>query len=224
MQRQADSNLGVAVGKFGAGQRIAVTGANGGGKTTLVRTICGKLEPVSGSLRLGANVRLGYMTQEQELLDPKLSPLQTIQKVSSFNETEARHFLHFFLFSGDDPLRPCGEMSYGERARLMLKLGVDAMIAQPFDRTLANTSAAEFIGLLKKRLGFERLLIGYDFALGKGREGDAARLAAMGSDMGYAVEVIPALSDESGVISSTEIRKLVAFGNVAEAAVLLGHC
>lgn len=111
-----------------------------------------------------------------------------------------------------------------ERARLMLKLGVDAMIAQPFDRTLANTSAAEFIGLLKKRLGFERLLIGYDFALGKGREGDAARLAAMGSDMGYGVEVIPALSDESGVISSTEIRKLVAIGNVAEAAVLLGHC
>jgi ATP-binding cassette subfamily F protein 3 len=103
-----------------AGQRIAVTGPNGAGKTTLVRTICGKLEPVSGSLRLGANVRLGYMSQEQELLDPKLSPLQTIQKVSTFNETEARHFLHFFLFAGDDPLRPSGDMSYGERARLQL--------------------------------------------------------------------------------------------------------
>ncbi len=103
-----------------AGQRIAVTGPNGAGKTTLVRTICGKLEPISGSLRLGANVRLGYMSQEQELLDPALSPLQTIQKVSPFNETEARHFLHFFLFGGDDPLRPSGEMSYGERARLQL--------------------------------------------------------------------------------------------------------
>jgi ATP-binding cassette subfamily F protein 3 len=103
-----------------AGQRIAMTGPNGAGKTTLVRTIYGKLEPVSGSLKLGANVRMGYMSQEQELLDLALSPLQIIQKISPFNETEARHFLHFFLFGGDDPLRPSGEMSYGERARLQL--------------------------------------------------------------------------------------------------------
>ena len=103
-----------------AGQRIAITGPNGAGKTTLVKTISGKLEPVSGLLKLGTNVRLGYMSQEQELLDGALSPLQTIQKVSPFNETEARHFLHFFLFGGDDPLRPSGDMSYGERARLQL--------------------------------------------------------------------------------------------------------
>jgi len=111
-----------------------------------------------------------------------------------------------------------------ERARLMSALGVDVMIAQPFDRALANTSAADFVARLKEHLGFERLLIGYDFALGKGRQGDAARLTEMGRQMGYAVEVIPALSDESGVISSTEIRKLVAIGNVAEAGLLLGHC
>ena len=49
-----------------------------------------------------------------------LSPLQTIQRVAPFTETEARHFLHFFLFSGDDPLRPNADMSYGERARLQL--------------------------------------------------------------------------------------------------------
>ena len=111
-----------------------------------------------------------------------------------------------------------------ERARLMAALGVDVMISQPFDRTVANTSAADFIAQLEKHLGFERLLIGYDFALGKGRQGDAARLTEMGRDLGYGVEVIPALGDESGVISSTEIRKLVAIGNVAEAEVLLGHC
>jgi riboflavin kinase/FMN adenylyltransferase len=111
-----------------------------------------------------------------------------------------------------------------ERARLMSGLGVDVMIAQPFDRGLANTSAADFVARLKEHLGFERLLIGYDFALGKGRQGDAARLTEMGREMGYGVEVIPALSDESGVISSTEIRKLVAIGNVAEAGALLGHC
>ena len=105
-----------------AGQRIAVTGANGTGKTSLLRTIAGRLPAAAGSLRLGANVQPGYMSQEQEALDPALSPLQCVQKVSPFNETEARHFLHFFLFGGDDPLRANGEMSYGERTRLQLAM------------------------------------------------------------------------------------------------------
>jgi len=105
-----------------AGQRIALTGENGTGKTTLLRTIAGQLEPLAGTVRLGQTVKLGYMSQEQELLSPQLSALETLQKVASFNETRARHFLHFFLFSGDDPLRPSGELSFGERARLQLAL------------------------------------------------------------------------------------------------------
>ena len=105
-----------------AGQRIALTGPNGSGKTTLVRTIAGKLEPLSGSLKLGATVKLGYMTQEQELLNPDLNALQSIQSVASFNETEARNFLHYFLFKSDDALRSTGELSFGERARLQLAL------------------------------------------------------------------------------------------------------
>ncbi len=105
-----------------AGQRIALTGENGSGKTTLVRTITGMIPPLAGTLKVGEKVKLGYMAQEQELLDPTLTGLQTIQKFAPFNETEARHFLHFFLFSGDDPLRPSSSYSYGERARLMLAL------------------------------------------------------------------------------------------------------
>ncbi len=104
------------------GQRIALTGENGTGKTTLLRTIAGMLEPLAGTVRLGQTIRLGYMAQEQELLDASLSALKTLQRVASFNETQARHFLHFFLFSGDDPLRPSGELSFGERARLQLAL------------------------------------------------------------------------------------------------------
>jgi ATP-binding cassette, subfamily F, member 3 len=105
-----------------AGQRIAVTGPNGAGKTTLIRTIAGKLKPLTGSLKLGTNVKLGYMAQEQELLNPNLNAFETIQSVATFNETEARNFLHYFLFKGDDSLRPTSELSFGERARLQLGL------------------------------------------------------------------------------------------------------
>jgi riboflavin kinase/FMN adenylyltransferase len=110
-----------------------------------------------------------------------------------------------------------------ERAGLLAALGIEVVITQPFDAALASLSAREFMSQLQAHLGLKHLLIGYDFALGKGREGNAARLSELGLEMGYRVEVVPAVSDESGVISSTEIRKLVAVGSVAEAAGLLGH-
>lgn len=104
------------------GQRVALTGPNGSGKTTLLRTIAGKLAPLSGHIRLGASVKAGYMAQEQELLNPEASALESVQAAATFSETDARNFLHYFLFEDDTPLRPTRELSFGERARLQLAI------------------------------------------------------------------------------------------------------
>ena len=110
-----------------------------------------------------------------------------------------------------------------ERADILGSLGVDAVITQRFTPDLSAVPAHEYMSRLKAHLGLSHLLIGYDFALGKGREGNAPRLTEIGQELGYSVEVIPAVSDESGVISSTEIRKLISIGNVGEASKLLGY-
>ncbi len=102
------------------GERIAVIGENGTGKSTLIKTIVGQLAPLSGEIRLGANVRVGYFAQEQDTLDPDRNPVESLRAVAVMTETEARSFLHFFLFTGDQPLTPNRSLSYGERARLML--------------------------------------------------------------------------------------------------------
>lgn len=110
-----------------------------------------------------------------------------------------------------------------ERAEILGGLGVDVVITHPFNRDVANVTAFDFMQRLASRLGLERLILGYDSALGKDREGTIPRLTEIGSELGYAVETVSALSDESGVISSTAIRKLIAVGKVEEAAKLMGR-
>jgi ATP-binding cassette subfamily F protein 3 len=104
------------------GERIALIGENGAGKSTLIKTIIGQLPPLAGEVQLGANVRVGYFAQEQDVLDPHLTPVETLQTIVAWNESEIRSFLHRFLFAGDQPLMPNHLLSYGERARLMLAL------------------------------------------------------------------------------------------------------
>ena len=110
-----------------------------------------------------------------------------------------------------------------ERAELLGELGVDVVITHPFDKDIADITALDFMKQLKSHLGLQYLVLGYDSTVGKNREGNATRLTEIGQELGYAVEVVSALSDESGVISSTEIRKLISTGNVAEAERLMGH-
>jgi len=104
------------------GERVALIGPNGAGKTTLLRIVTGELEPTAGRAVLGAGVKLGYLAQGQEILDPESTPYQAIRAEATMDETAARRFLHQFLFSGDDVFVRVGSLSFGERARLMLAL------------------------------------------------------------------------------------------------------
>ncbi len=100
--------------------RVAIVGPNGAGKTTLLRTIAGMIPSLGGRLRLGSTIQLGYMAQEQEDLPMDWDALQTILHNAAYTETDARAFLHKFLFSGDDVFVPVRSLSFGERARLSL--------------------------------------------------------------------------------------------------------
>ena len=113
------SNLNLAIQ---AGERIALLGPNGQGKSTLLKTLIGELKPLAGTLQIGSGVQIGYLAQEQDILDSTSTPLKTLQDQAGLNHTDARSFLHHFLFGGDEVFRPIEAMSYGERARLMLAL------------------------------------------------------------------------------------------------------
>ncbi len=110
-----------------------------------------------------------------------------------------------------------------ERAKILGGMGVDVVITHPFNGEVANITAFDFMRRLKSYIGLDHLILGYDSTLGKDREGNAVRLTEIGSTLGYTVETVSALSDESGVISSTEIRKLIAVGKIEEAAELMSR-
>jgi riboflavin kinase/FMN adenylyltransferase len=110
-----------------------------------------------------------------------------------------------------------------ERAALLGSLGVDVVFTQTFDRALADQTAGEFMQRLSRSLDLRHLFIGYDTALGRGREGNASRLTEIGNELGYTVQAFPPLKDQAGIISSTRIRAAVSTGNVAAAASALGR-
>lgn len=110
-----------------------------------------------------------------------------------------------------------------ERSTLLSELGVDIVIIQHFDRQLADTSAREYVLKLKKQLGLKRLLVGHDFTLGKGREGNIPTLEHLGKELSFEVEVTQPVLFDSQVISSSQIRAALAEGNVAYVHNLLGR-
>ena len=103
------------------GERICIVGANGIGKTTLVRMLMGDLVSTTGYIRVGHNVQFGYYDQGQQLLTDSNTVIEELQDAYSlYSEGELRNILGRFLFRGEEVFREVGQLSGGERARLSL--------------------------------------------------------------------------------------------------------
>lgn len=100
------------------------------------------------------------------------------------------------------------------RVKLLQDEGVDIVIPLTFTTELANLPARSFIELLRKHLKMRGLVIGFDFALGKDREGNKERLQQLGTDIGFSVTVVPPLVINGETVSSTGIRKAMAEGDM----------
>jgi riboflavin kinase/FMN adenylyltransferase len=110
-----------------------------------------------------------------------------------------------------------------QRINRLKNEGVEAVITLSFTRELAQLSARQFVNLLKEYLRMQGLVIGYDFALGRNREGNGNTLRALGQDMNFSVTVVPPLIINDEVVSSTAIRNALADGDMKRAHQLSGY-
>jgi len=110
-----------------------------------------------------------------------------------------------------------------ERASILKSLGVDLVVPITFTTEVAALSAREFVLYLKKYLKLRGLIIGPNFALGRGREGNVATLQSLGLELGFTVEIVKPLMTEDTLVSSTAAREALARGDMKTTTKLLGR-
>jgi riboflavin kinase / FMN adenylyltransferase len=112
----------------------------------------------------------------------------------------------------------------GRKLELIAAEGVSATVVEPFDRAFASKSAEEFVrAVLAEGLGARHVVVGYDFTFGSKRSGNVQLLAELGLRHGFGVTVVPPVSVEGIVCSSTKVREFVLEGRVDGAALVLGR-
>lgn len=104
-----------------------------------------------------------------------------------------------------------------EKDRYISQLGVTSLLTMQFSLAISQLPAYDFMQILYERLHFSCLLIGYDFHLGKNREGNFDRLSEIGKEIGFCVEAIDPLKTGEEPVSSSRIRKFILDGNLDEA-------
>jgi len=104
------------------GEHVALVGPNGAGKTTLIDTLAGRREPAAGSVRLGHNVKVGYLSQHADSAAGEGTVLDAAQRQTGLSGQKARDLLGGFLFSGSDVEKQLGDISGGEQRRLSLAI------------------------------------------------------------------------------------------------------
>jgi ATP-binding cassette, subfamily F, member 3 len=101
-------------------EHVVLVGPNGAGKTTLIETLAGRTEPAEGSVRLGHNVKVGYLSQHADTAAGEGTVLDAAQRETGLSGQRARDLLGGFLFSGSDAQKSLGDISGGEQRRLSL--------------------------------------------------------------------------------------------------------
>ena len=136
-----------------AGDRVALIGDNGVGKSTLFKCIVGEEKPDCGTIRFGAGVDIGYYDQHQAHLHENKTVLDEVwDDFHRLDQTEVRGALGLFLFTGDDVLMPISTLSGGEKGRvaltkLMLKKDNVLLLDEPTNDIDVNTLRALEEGL-----------------------------------------------------------------------------
>lgn len=126
------------------------------------------------------------------------------------------------VFLPDGP--PFRITPFRSKARLMSEMGVDALLALRFSSALQNKAAQEFVGdVLRDGLGARHVVVGYDFAFGRKRSGNADTLKSMGQEMGFGTSVLEPVTHGDDVCSSSIIRVDLESGRVRRAAELMAH-
>ncbi|MBU0484209.1 MAG: bifunctional riboflavin kinase/FAD synthetase [Proteobacteria bacterium] len=110
-----------------------------------------------------------------------------------------------------------------QKLELIQMANIDVLVIIPFTREFAATPAPDFVDQLLNRIGISQLVVGYDYAFGKGRQGDISYLKEQGKEKGFEVSVVEAYYVEEMLASSTNIRKLVTEGRMRDVKKLLGR-